>query len=133
MERQLPDCELTGGRPRVLPLWRAVVLLCFLLRHNAVQEMAGELFSLSQPAVSRYGTLLRPVVRDSLKQLGFGIARLPRGEPVLVDHRRPRPVPPSGSARMARSARAPGISGSRVEDEQFQSLLPAEPIGSAPG
>jgi hypothetical protein len=69
----------------VLPLWKAVVLLCFLLRHDAVQEMAGELFGTSQPTVSRYGTLLRPVIRGTLKQLGFGIARLPRGEPVLVD------------------------------------------------
>ncbi|MFJ8390847.1 transposase family protein [Streptomyces sp. NPDC094438] len=83
MERRLLDWDQGLGRPRVLPLWKAVVVLCFLLRHNAVQEMAGELFGLSQPMVSRYGTLLRPVVCDCLRQLGFGIA--PRGEPVLVD------------------------------------------------
>ncbi|MFD9631625.1 hypothetical protein [Streptomyces violascens] len=69
-----------------MPLWRAVILLCFLLRHDAVQEMAGELFGASQSTVfSRYGSLLRPVVRDSLKKLGFGITHLPRGEPVLID------------------------------------------------
>ncbi|WP_372412334.1 hypothetical protein [Streptomyces luteireticuli] len=50
-----------------------------------LQEMAGELFGASQPTVSRYGTLLRPVNRSALKQLGFGIARLPCGEPVPVD------------------------------------------------
>ncbi|MGW1075923.1 hypothetical protein [Streptomyces sp. NPDC002537] len=33
----------------------------------------------------RYGTMLRSVVRDSLRRLGFGTARLPCGEPVLVD------------------------------------------------
>ncbi|MGW1077816.1 transposase family protein [Streptomyces sp. NPDC002537] len=85
VERRLPDWDRTTGRPHALPLWKAVVLLCFLLRHDAVQEMAGELFGASQPTVSRYGSLLRPVVRDSLKRLGFGIARLPRDEPVLVD------------------------------------------------
>ncbi|MEU5431622.1 transposase family protein [Streptomyces olivoreticuli] len=85
VERRLPDWDRTAGRPHVLPLWKAVVLLCFLLRHDAVQEMAGELFGASQPTVSRYAAALRPVVRDSLKHLGFGIAQLPRGEPVLVD------------------------------------------------
>ncbi|MFI1184622.1 hypothetical protein ACH4UT_34615 [Streptomyces sp. NPDC020799] len=79
VERRLPAWDQDLGRPRALPLWRAVILLCFLLRHDAVQEMAGELFGCSQPAVSRYGTLLRPVVRDSLGQPGFGIARPPRG------------------------------------------------------
>ncbi|MFI1184570.1 transposase family protein [Streptomyces sp. NPDC020799] len=85
VERWLPDWDRALGRSHVLPLWKAVILLCFLLRHDAVQEMAGELFGCSQPTVSRYGSLLRPVVRDSLKRLGFGIGRLPRGEPVLVD------------------------------------------------
>ncbi|WP_432021446.1 hypothetical protein [Streptomyces sp. 1222.5] len=47
--------------------------------------MAAELFGIAQPTVSRYATLLRPAVRDSPKQLGFGIARLPRGELALVD------------------------------------------------
>ncbi|MGA5135452.1 transposase family protein [Streptomyces olivoreticuli] len=47
--------------------------------------MTDELFGASQPTVPRYGTVLRPVVRDSLEQLGLGIARLPRGEPVPVD------------------------------------------------
>lgn len=44
VERRLSGWDQDLGRPRVLPLWRAVILLCFLLRHNAVQEMAGELF-----------------------------------------------------------------------------------------
>ncbi|MBV9024216.1 MAG: transposase family protein, partial [Streptomycetaceae bacterium] len=60
-----------------LPLWKAVVVLCFLLRHNDAQVLAAELFEISQPTVSRYGTRLRPVVRDALKELGFGLARLP--------------------------------------------------------
>ncbi|MER6076242.1 hypothetical protein ABT187_47505 [Streptomyces sp. NPDC001817] len=55
VERRLPDWDQAAGRPHVLPLWKAVVLLCFLLRHDAVQEMAGELSGISQPTVSRYG------------------------------------------------------------------------------
>ncbi|MGW1075922.1 hypothetical protein [Streptomyces sp. NPDC002537] len=47
VERQPPDWDRTTGRPHVLPLWRAVVLLFFLLRHDAVQEMASEFFCAS--------------------------------------------------------------------------------------
>jgi hypothetical protein len=85
VERKIPDWDKPTGRPRVLPLWRAIVVLCFLLRHNDAQVVAAELFEISQPTVSRYATRLRPVVRDALKQLGFGLGRLPRGEPVLID------------------------------------------------
>lgn len=46
-ERSLPGWERPTGRPRALPLWKVGVVLCFLLRHNAVQEMAGELFGIS--------------------------------------------------------------------------------------
>lgn len=44
---------------------------------RAVRDLAAHL--------SHYGTLPRPAVRDELKGLGFGIARRPRGEPVLID------------------------------------------------
>ena len=85
VERKIPDWDKATGRPHALPLWKAVIVLCFLLRHNDAQALAAELFGISQPTVSRYGTRLRPVVRDALKGLGFGLTRLPRGEPVLVD------------------------------------------------
>jgi len=85
VEQKIPDWDKPVGRPHALPLWRAVILVCWLLRHNDVQELVAELWEISQATVSRYGTLLRPVIRDLLKQLGFGIKRLPRGEPVLVD------------------------------------------------
>jgi hypothetical protein len=85
VERMIPDWDKPTGRPHALPLWKAVVVLCFLLRHNNAQVLAAELFEISQPTVSRYSTRLRPVVRDAIKELGFGLARLPRDEPVLVD------------------------------------------------
>jgi hypothetical protein len=85
VERKIPDWDKATGRPHALPLWKAVIVLCFLLRHNDAQALAAELFEISQPTVSRYGTRLRPVVRDALKGLRFGLARLPCGEPVLVD------------------------------------------------
>jgi hypothetical protein len=81
VERKIPDWDKPCGRPHALPLWKAVVVLCFLLRHNDAQALAAELFEISQPTVSRYGTRLRPVVRDALKGLGLGLTRLPRGEP----------------------------------------------------
>jgi hypothetical protein len=85
VERRVPDWDKPVGRPHVLPLWQAVVVLCFLLRHNNAQVLAAELFDVSQPTVSRYATALRPQVIAALKALGYGIARLPRSEPVLVD------------------------------------------------
>jgi len=85
VQRKIPDWDKPTGRPHALPLWKAVIVLCFLLRHNNAQVLAAELFEISQPTVSRYGTRLRPVVRDALKELGFGLARLPRDEPVLID------------------------------------------------
>jgi len=83
--RKLPDWDQPTGRPHALPLWKAVIVLCFLLRHNNAQVLAAELFAISQPTVSRYGSQLRPVVRGALKGLGFGLTRLPRDEPVLID------------------------------------------------
>jgi DDE superfamily endonuclease len=85
VEHKIPDWDKPTGRPHTLPLWKAVVVVCFLLRHNNAQVLAAELFEISQPTVSRYGIRLRPVIRDALKGLGFGLARLPKSEPVLVD------------------------------------------------
>ncbi|MFI5987802.1 transposase family protein [Streptomyces sp. NPDC051555] len=85
VERKIPGWVKPTGRPHALPLWRAVVVLCFLLRHNNAQAAAAELFEIYQPTVSWYGTRLRPIVRDALKMLDFGLARLPGSEPVLVD------------------------------------------------
>jgi hypothetical protein len=50
------------GRRRVLGLFRAVVLVLFLLRHNNAQDVAGELFGCSQSTVSRLWRGLHPVV-----------------------------------------------------------------------
>ncbi len=79
VERGIPDWDRPTGRPHALPLWKAVVVLCFLLRRNSAQVLAAELFEVSQSSVSRYGTRLRPVVRDAVRELGFGLARLPKG------------------------------------------------------
>ncbi len=46
------------GRPKVMGLYRAVVLTLFLLRHNNSQDVAGELFGCSQPSISRLFTKL---------------------------------------------------------------------------
>ncbi|GIE32970.1 hypothetical protein Ait01nite_060150 [Actinoplanes italicus] len=47
------DWQPRNGRRKVLDLHRAVVLTLFLLRHDNVQDVAGELFGCSQSTVSR--------------------------------------------------------------------------------
>ncbi|MGW3134942.1 hypothetical protein [Streptomyces sp. NPDC001139] len=44
IERRVPDWDGPVGRPRAVPLWQAVVVLCFLLRHNDAQVLAAEVF-----------------------------------------------------------------------------------------
>jgi hypothetical protein len=72
VERVIPDWDKPTGRPHALPLWKAVVLLCFLLGHNNARVLAAELSEISQPAVSRYNTRLPPVVRDTIRSWGSG-------------------------------------------------------------
>ncbi|RKN60044.1 hypothetical protein D7231_33600 [Streptomyces klenkii] len=52
-ERRLPAWDRDIGRPRVLPLWRAVILLCFLLRHDRCRRWLASLSDVSQLTVSQ--------------------------------------------------------------------------------
>jgi hypothetical protein len=53
------DWQPGKGRRKVLDLHRAVVLPLFLLRHDNVQDVAGELFGCSQSTVSRVFRTIR--------------------------------------------------------------------------
>ena len=64
------DWQPKRGRRKALDLHRAVVLTLFLLRHDNVQDVAGELFGCSQSTVSRVFRTLRPL----LEQATAGIA-----------------------------------------------------------
>jgi hypothetical protein len=57
-----PDSVVFPARMWSLGLYKSVVLVLFLLRQNPVQEVAAELFGVSQATVPRRWTALLPVV-----------------------------------------------------------------------
>jgi len=73
------------GRRRVLGLYRAVVLTLYLMRRNASQAVAGELFGCSQPSVSRTTRRLRPLLRAATAELAGEVRVQARRSAVLVD------------------------------------------------
>lgn len=60
------DVVRPGGRPPVIDLCRSVGLVVFLMRRNPVQAVAGAVFGVSQPTVSRRWDLLRPVIKKAV-------------------------------------------------------------------
>jgi hypothetical protein len=73
------------GRPRVMSLYRAVVLTLFLLRHNNSQDVAGELFGCSQASVSRLFTVLYPLLGVVNADLVAQVKAEASDAPLLVD------------------------------------------------
>jgi hypothetical protein len=60
------DKFVSRGRPLALGLFRSVTMVVFLMRKNVTQDVAGAVFDVSQPTVSRRWDLLRPVIGDVL-------------------------------------------------------------------
>jgi DDE superfamily endonuclease len=58
-------CSRTG-RPPALGLYRSVALVVCLMRTNLTQDLAGAVFGVSQPTVSRRWDLLRPLIGQAL-------------------------------------------------------------------
>jgi len=56
------DVTRPGGRPAGIGLVRSVAMVVTLMRKNITQEIAGAIFGVSQPAVSRRWDLLRPLI-----------------------------------------------------------------------
>lgn len=73
------------GRRRSLDLPRAVVLTLFLLRHDNVQDVAGELFGCSQSTVSRTSRRLRPLLQQATAAIAARVAERARLGAVLLD------------------------------------------------
>jgi DDE superfamily endonuclease/Helix-turn-helix of DDE superfamily endonuclease len=73
------------GRPRVMGLYRAVVLTLFLLRHNNSQDVAGELFGCSQASVSRVFTALYPLLGVVNADLVAQVKAEAANAPLIVD------------------------------------------------
>ena len=53
-----------SGRPALLGLYRQVVLVLVLVRQNLTQAVAGDMFGVSQPTVSRIYRALLPVIEQ---------------------------------------------------------------------
>lgn len=75
----------TTGRRKSLDLSRAVVLTLFLLRHDNVQDVAGELFGCSQATVSRTSRRIRPLLQQATAALAQRVAARARLGAVLLD------------------------------------------------
>lgn len=52
----------SAGRPYVLGLFASTAMVVALMRKNITQELAGAIFNVSQPTVSRRWDLLRPAI-----------------------------------------------------------------------
>ena len=79
------DRFVSRGRPIALGLFRSVAMVVFLMRKNVTQDVAGTVFGVSQPTVSRRWDLLRPVIGDVLAGLVPDPGELVGRGTVLVD------------------------------------------------
>lgn len=79
------DVIRPGGRPAAAGLYRSVVLVIFLMRENATQQVAAELFDVSQSTVSRRWDLLRPLIATALQPLVPTPKEIAGASTVLVD------------------------------------------------
>jgi hypothetical protein len=76
------------GRPKSLGLYKAVEAAGMYLRQNATQEFIGDLCDASQPTISRYLTVLVPLVKSVLEEFVPSAAdaiEVVKGRVVLVD------------------------------------------------
>ena len=79
---------VSRGRPIALGLFRSVAMVVCLLRKNLTQDLAGAVFGVSQPTVSRRWDLLRPVIGDVLAAVRPTPSEVAGRGTVLVDGER---------------------------------------------
>jgi hypothetical protein len=73
------------GRPRVMPLYTAIVMVLFALRHNLSPDVLGELFGCGSTTVERYQDELETLIDTVLSPLFDQVRDQARREAVLVD------------------------------------------------
>ena len=56
------------GRPRELSLREALVVTCGYLRQNIVEDVWADIFGVAQSTISRYITLLTPLVEKAAEE-----------------------------------------------------------------
>lgn len=66
--REIAGNMVSAGRPYALGLFRSVAMVVALMRKNVTQEVAGTIFGVSQPTVSRRWDLLRPAIGEALAE-----------------------------------------------------------------
>lgn len=71
------DVVRPGGRPASIGLFQSVAMVVALMPTNITQEMAGAIFGVSQPTVSRRWDLLRPLIGLVLAGLVPRPAKIP--------------------------------------------------------
>jgi hypothetical protein len=77
--------EAGTGRPHALPLYTALVVVLFVLRHNLPPDVVGELFGCSGSTVERYQEDLEPLIDMCLTPLYEAIRAQAQKDAVLVD------------------------------------------------
>lgn len=76
---------VSRGRPYALGLFKSVAMVLSLLRQNLVQQVAGEVFGVSQATVSRRWDALREVIEQALADRVPTPAQIAGASTVLVD------------------------------------------------
>src|SRR5262245_54184890 len=77
--------DAVTGRPRALPLYTAVVMVLFALRHNLPPDVLGELFGCGSTTVEAYRDELETLIDMVLSPLYEQIRAQAQREAVLVD------------------------------------------------
>jgi hypothetical protein len=76
------------GRPRELTLREALIVSCGYMRQNIVEDVWAEIFDVAQSTISRYITLLTPLVEKATEEDRPTVedaAEATRGSIALVD------------------------------------------------
>jgi hypothetical protein len=77
--------DAATGRPRVLPLYTALVMVLFALRHNLPPDVLGELFGCGSSTVERYQDELETLIDEVLTPLYEQVRVQAHRDAVLVD------------------------------------------------
>ena len=76
------------GRPRELTLREAIIVTCGYMRQNIIEEVWADIFDVAQSTISRYITILTPLIDRATKRdrpTKTAAARAVRGVIALVD------------------------------------------------
>lgn len=79
------EWDAPTGRPRALPLYTAVVMVLFALRHNLPPDVLGELFGCGSSTVQRYQEELEVLLDEVLTPVYEQIRVQAQRDAVLVD------------------------------------------------